>query len=1423
MADNSLQQRSMRKAVERVDIGIFGAPLRLAKWVRSSKTSWSGFFVMTAGQMAIGGIMATLVGLMFGVSFNTFTAVLLVAYMLGCAIGGPFSFFVWSVVLIGITGVLSGSIAGAWVASPTWWRTLSSEWTGGKPLPTWFAIAVPAWIVFWVAASRGVSKVMMLMLERFALRLGFRAASKFSGEDKRVYDEAFRQSDISEAETRSLLENNGDGTHAVIAGKPPMVDPRPVQSADVEMGGDPDTESTVSLSKDDDIDYHRHLDLGGDDPDVQRAIGVVKPIVRPVDAVDEPVQVPVDAAGNPEGMVVEMEAPKLPDVPRDNAPAIQRVSVPTFDARSNRALYRRMTQVLAGFNGARREDRDSEFIEENMEELASTSDEQRMILDSLADSGPLLAVIKEIQEQRFDAFLTHRTDPAVPEGTGALAPDELSAVTPVADVAADAASFDEAVVDDGDVVDGTQAPETPAVVEEDVLPGAFDISSMADALASVLDDRRTIAVPTLDSEPDEEVDEQAEAVIDAPAPSSFDMSDDETHDAEIAPAAAPDRHDVDVASGDDAALFDEDAARSDVVADVPDDGAVAQPSTGMDPVVSLSKDEGDPTDHVVDVDVSADEATASDVVASVEDATSEHHDDLDAPSQGEPEIEVAPSADETAADAGDAPNAASKEDGSAVEDVQIQADDGQVEEEMSNRVFNRSVCRQVVGLVTGPLDPSEKASDIREFERNNPDISMREVLNSRSFDEHVGTVESAAARHAWTEVQHFLSQSSSERLVFDFERVNARGQQMVEVTHMLTLASFYAFETDSLRLREEAASSDNVFPRLDLVSENVGLLDRLKDTLKARAEAASNPSRGLGGLVRQRVPSEQEVLAAERGKTMIGSVLSQARGGVLGLRRPSPPIVVIDAVASEPAPVEQSVDIEAPLVLEAPESFSPTTPTSADPVVEEASEDHTMNEPVESVSVPAALRPGDDGFVSLHPVDSVDYQMEMAMHATGVDIREKALQAVRDKEDADQLAKDTAERDLREKNDDDLRRAREKTEADEAAAAKVIADRAAADDQLQKVALEEAEQRLARERADRETAEMLLAREKAANARSLEDQVVLKEFHNRQNDMVIPERFKTEDVIKNVIELGQLSTMRTTLRRIALKTNSGRGAAGMSDVEMVLRMPVTRGLFTVDLEVLGFAGSIISAIMDKLDLNDTDDEAAIKASLNEEEAKFYGQIKGQLDRARSSVSLLEKADEADAALRAEAAKAANVGVIQDRLATVESELLSSTSDLATVRAEAAAATERAVASEAERDRLALQLKAILNEQSGIVDDDFQSILDSSATKIAVGLDGFYAFKSESGSDLVIVMTTPASVFTDGTLVKNGKSVPLAEIIEMAANRSRDVYTELTAVFYTDTKLRAYVVDMSGISVNPISRRREDLITKLGEYHIKIED
>ncbi len=1309
----SLETRAMRKAVERVDIGAFGAPLKAVNWIKSKKATWGGWAIVSLIQALVGAGIGYGLMSIFGIPFNVLSSAIYICFIIGSAIGGPFVFTIWTLLLVGLTHVIAGSFVGAWIGSADWWSKLVAMWNSGKSIPGWFQAAVPIWMFIWVIASRGIAKGADILLEKIALALGFRAASRFSNEEKQVYDDAFRESDVSPTETQSLMESSNDGTHAVIAGETLMQRDRPET-----FTSDPHNDG-LSLHKptlaDGGLDYDNLLDDGASDPEVSRAIGArgdEEDVTIDNSLSDEGPEEATLSSDNDAPVLIEMSPTKLPDVPRDNAPPIRRVSAPEVDFRANRALHRRMGQLLFGFNKYRHEDREAEYIQENVGELSSISDEQRRVLEGMADSGPLLAVIGAIQQKNAESFLANNGEPAIIPGTGSIdgpiEEDDADIVKPLL--------VDDLAIEDEEAETEVQIADVPAKGSK------ADIASMAASFSKALTARRGGTAK------DEDASDLTVATSEAVA-------------TEILPAEAEiDPVEAEAQTGDvDAEIKADESA--DVVAETP--AETQADDVDADQAVTSS------TDPVAEVS----QANAMEVETSAETITTES-------AEGE----------------------------EFTFDVALEKDENP-EDELSNKDFGRVLCRQVFGIVDGSHDPSIKAEDVTEFERQNPETSIGEIINSRSFDEHVGNVEASNARRQWREIREILSQSSGEKLVADLEKVNIRGENLYEMPSELNEVSFNLFERDSVRIRSLiiASKDDQVMAEASsLLSRNILLIDMLKKILDDREKESrrmTRPSSQPGGVVRQKIVKSDDS-TVERGRSIASSVFKRAGADGAVLR-----------------PVDAEVKAEA--VPDAEE-------VEAAPEIHEA---HIEDNAMPTAHVPAL---GEEGYVSPYQEGTREYERDMQKHSVQLEMNKQFAEEDRQmQEDAARRAADeaAAQTRMRDENDAEIRRMRAEAES-----------RRIADEEASRAAVAAQREREAKEKADAAAEERESQRLIRENARSLQhrtqaDNILLNTIRGMQRTNVVPERFY-EAVMAHVLSLNEMRTYSRSLK--AKRTASEKSAEGLSEAEILLANPSERLSLMIEAQMGDIAVNIIKNIAEMLDVDPDDAEKLANMMDDETEVDFLGRMNALVDRRTEVNGILTSADETSKELLKSVQVAAEAEDIKERLSLVEKTASETQALLEQEKAAAEkiksdldAALVRAAAAEKLIDRME-------KEKAGIIDDDFQAILDKHATVFSdegAECPGVFVLYTKDKTVTNIIITAPMDAFPSGIARLGDDAMPISDLVTFVIGKKKIRITKSERVLILDSKLRAYLEE-SGFVLEDITRSVPSLEEILG---VKFED
>lgn len=1277
----SLETRAMRKAVERVDIGAFGTPLKIVNWIKAKKASWGGWIIVTLIQALVGAGIGYGLMSFFGIPFNALSIAIYGCFIIGSAIGGPFVFTIWTLFFVGLTHLVAGNFSGAWIGSAEWWGKLVVMWNSGKSIPGWFQAAVPIWMFIWVIASRGIAKGADILLEKLALALGFRAASRFSSEEKQVYEDAFRKSDVSPTETQSLMESSNDGTHAVIAGETLMQRDRPeTLSSDVHNDSLSFAKPTLA---DGGLDYDNLLDDGASDPEVLQAIGVrseeealSEPVAEDASAED------VQSSDGP--VLVEMSPTKLPDVPRDNAPPIRRVTAPEVDFRANRALHRRMSQILFAFNKYRHEDREAEYIEENSGELSAISDEQRRILESLDESGPLLAVISAIQQKNAESFLASNGEVAILPGTGSLEgpaiqdddEEEISTARVVDDI----------VIDEGD--EDIAAATSPASGPK------ADIASMAASFSKALTSRR------------------------GPASKNEDKADltDETADVKTVVS--------DVAAAED-------------IAQAPADPEESKP------------------------------------VASNEDASTSHD------AANIPAIESSNETDTIVAETAEGEKFPFE--------VALENDENP-EDKLNNKDFGRMLCRQVLGIVQAADDPSIKAEDVAEFERQNPAVSIGEIINSRAFDEHVGNVEASNARRQWREIREIMSQSSSDKLISDFEKINLRGENLCEVPSQLTEASFNLFERDSVRIRSLviASKDDQLMAEASsLLSRNVLLVDMLKKILDDRekeAQRLTRPSSQPGGVVRQKIAKSDDAVV-ERGRSLASAVFKRAGADGSVLR-----------------PVENEA-----------------SQSSADADDEESLTTQSLIEDNKDNVMPADTVPalGEEGYVSPYAEGTREYDRDMQMHNMHLEMNRKFAEEdrrLKEQQEQDLADQKAAEDRIREENDAEIRRLRIEAET------RRIAEEEASRAQIMAAKQREAQQNAERAADEREAQRLIRDNARALQHRTIADNALLDAVRKMQKANDVPERFY-ECVMAQVITLHEMRSYSLLLKR---QRAFGASNADLSESENLIANPSLRLSLVLEADMGEVASKIIVNIAQFLDVDPDDIEKLRNMMDGDMEKNFMGRMIALVERRDVVLQVLAQADEDAKAVLDSVEIAANATQIQEQLEEVE-KTASEAKDLleqekaesSKIKADLAAALERASAAEKALDRME-------KEKAGIIDDDFQAVLDKHAKifeEEGVSMPGFFILFTKDKSITNVIITAPMDAFPSGIAIFDDVPMPIADLVDFIMGKMKTIKTKSERVLILDPKLRAYL-DEKGFIIEDITRSVPSFEEILG---VKFED
>ena len=387
MASAGIQTRSMRKTVARVDVGVFGYPMRAQAWLHARNGSVGGKIGLMAAKAALGLLLFLLTSEVVGVPANPLSVLFAIGFMIGSVIGGPFSFWLWSLLAIEASGLIAGFAAGAWVGFPSWWHTLAADWRKGSAIPVWFVIAVPVWMFVWIASGRLIAKACDMLLDKFALRLSFKAARRFMSTDDKLRQQAFEETKLSEDEARRTLDViEHDSTHAVIVGEQPKIYQTEQETKDAEETG-----SFHSLLQVDDA-------AGRDEAVLQAASGAK---FR-----DSMVETAVTGAVEGTGAAIFLQTPGLPAIPPVEEPPVQKAESPKLDARANRAMTRHMNQLMWAFEQDNAVDEVASFIARHRNVLMNLSEDQQRMLDTMENGPAIIEISRQLREENAVSYLT---------------------------------------------------------------------------------------------------------------------------------------------------------------------------------------------------------------------------------------------------------------------------------------------------------------------------------------------------------------------------------------------------------------------------------------------------------------------------------------------------------------------------------------------------------------------------------------------------------------------------------------------------------------------------------------------------------------------------------------------------------------------------------------------------------------------------------------------------------------------------------------------------------------------------------------------------------------------------------------------------------------------------------------------------------
>lgn len=1434
----------MRKTVERVDIGTFGLPMKFINWTKRKKSTVGGLVSLSLGQMAVGLVFATIFGLAVGIPLNAFSISILVFYCIGCAIGGPFSFTVWTFLIIGLTTPVAGLLGDAWIASPSWWRLLADNWRAGQSIPGWFLIAVPVWVLFWVGAARGIAKVAEIIFEKLALRMGFGAAKRFMGEDQRVFDEAFKQSDVSEAETASLLETSGNGTHSLITGEPSRMGGVQM-SKPIEMGGDPDISSEPLPSSDpgDPIDYSAFIEIDDKDEMVLRASGVSRSALEDISAPEEPIasaedtseasvdMSPKSDAQQPVAEVVEMEAINLPDIPKDPSANVQKVALPPLHHLQNRSFMRRMSQLKIAFEVHRHEDRHAEFVEKFYDELSVISDEQERILQSMEDCGPLLATIATIRAKRAEDFMAGRAPaPLVPasDNEGYDQPSDASSEhsTDTDEDLPFATDFSQPETADVISSNVEDVPEDDEVANVEILPATTPLKPTAEDEANSeapQTDKKRLMVDIL-----MDVENRTPNLL------------RENVKKDIPSENNAKAHDVAASSDRDAVVID-DPLMPEGSKEGSSDILINQGNRLLGFKVDLVDQEETPSTEKYETDAAltdTDEMIVASEVHEANDATIENADIT----EGEASV--------------DAADLVSNDDD---EVTQV------LEESMNGVELTTILCRQVYGLVVGSPSPETKADVILQFEKANPGVSVDFVLNSRAFDEKVGSADAAAARHAWKDIKQVLAEPISKRLTDDFERVNERGKKMIEEPQTITIASFNSLSSESDALVKKASSlaqSGEFATFSKLVKDNISIRETLKGIMVERSEKAkSSFDVGTGPISRMKIPAgssghETPVpvvskktavkildIARSHGEDMLGQLSKEK----VSVERPDHDKISESEdieTPSETYDFEDSHEVHQERVSDTkpkamPMPFNDVTPTqAASRVIAQAMPAKPVEVAVPPATAPSEKKPGEEGFVSKHPVGSDEYIVEMDMHEAGLASRRKReeerlrLQEEEDRRQRELKKKQEEEARLieegrlaKEKMEEELaeevrRQLKDHEEAYEKAREEV---RIAHDKKVARIKEEKEEAELRNLQSLAKAAELKVKAEAELLSLALDAKVIVQAIKDRHGDYKVPERFKTTDIIASVMVANEMRAIRKMFMRTSSTVDVA--SASLSDEEKAFRYPSFRMQQQMDVEIGKEANSIIAKVVQIVDPTDSDDFDAIKALLSEDEEPFVARLKGDVDRGASAEKLIAKADIRLKEVIANSSKAEEAADLEKSYALQTKELEDLKAIVSNHQAEKDEIDTKIKQLENELVNTKAELVKIKNEALGIIDDEFQEVLDKYGQTIdAVGIPGFYAFASEDFKNLVVICTLSSKKYTEGVVNFGSKSLTLHDVVLRAIAAKSHIMQEKCTILFTDQiiKSQSNLGGLPEFTLGSTERKVDNLLRLLKNESINID-
>jgi hypothetical protein len=493
---------------------------------------------------------------------------------------------------------------------------------------------------------------------------------------------------------------------------------------------------------------------------------------------------------------------------------------------------------------------------------------------------------------------------------------------------------------------------------------------------------------------------------------------------------------------------------------------------------------------------------------------------------------------------------------------------------------------------------------------------------------------------------------------------------------------------------------------------------------------------------------------------------------------------------------------------------------------------------VPPVIAPSEKKPGEEGFVSKHPVGSDEYIVEMDMHEAGLASRRK-----REEERLRlQEEEDRRQRELKKKQEEEARLieegrlAKEKMEDELSEEArrqihdyKVAYEKARYDDKL------EHDRRIDRIREEKEEAErrsvVSLAKAAELKVRAEEEllslthdaKVIVQAIKDRHGDYKVPERFKTTDIIASVMVANEMRAIRKMFMRTSSTVDVA--SASLSDEEKAFRYPSFRMQQQMDVEIGKEANSIIAKVVQIVDPTDADDFDAIKALLSEDEEPFVARLKGDVDRGASAEKLIAKADTRLKEVIANSSKAEEAADLEKSYALQTKELEDLKAIVSNHQAEKDEIDTKIKQLENELVNTKAELVKIKNEALGIIDDEFQEVLDKYGQTIdAVGIPGFYAFASEDFKNLVVICTLSSKKYTEGVVNFGSKSLTLHDVALRAIAAKSHIMQEKCTILFTDQiiKSQSNLGGMPEFTLGSIERKVDNLLLVLKNESINID-